>query len=208
MKRAFSAASLLVAMTVIGVLLVLTIPRLVSNIMNKSRAAVVQKTYLGITEAVKTMMLQERTSKIKKTILYKNAETSVEDSAGEFLKTYFKITTDCKTKTSPCFAGSYLALNKETAITLPEENTVYCVGTESNASICISPLQDDTNAVVYLDVNGLDAPNTAGLDYFVFYIYPNGYIGDKTNSADECYNSNIGAGCFKKLYSNNWVMDY
>ena len=206
--RAFTLAELLIALFVIGVLLLLTMPRIVDNMVKKNFVASLQRVYLAMSNATKIMLEEERTSNVEKTYLYKASGESVDGSAGMFLHKYFKFASDCQTSKTPCFADTYKTLDMSQNVVFPSDGTMYCGLLVMRASVCLVPPHDDEKGIVFVDVNGRVKPNVSGRDLFSFYIYPDGYVGDREEDADQCDSSTSTTGCFKKLVRLNWVMNY
>ena len=210
MKKAFTLNELLIAVAIIGIILIITVPIVFSHFNKKSQVAALQRVYTAVTNAVKLMMIDERVKSIAKSSLYFEDGDTVEATAGAFLKKYFNVTKDCETEPGECFAASYVNLNKE-AINLPSEGEAYCVSISTNASICLIPPAEFRAARVLVDVNGPARPNIAGRDLFLFYIYGDGFIGDRVSNADtteECRSNTYGSGCFNRIINADWSMDY
>ena len=208
MKRAFTLSELLIAISIIGIILILTIPPVFDNMVNKNRVAALQRVYLSLTDSVKIMMQEERASSVEKTYLYMSPGENVDGSAGEFIKKYYKLSMNCGTKKTPCLANSYKTLDGANSIDLPDDSDLYCVVLATKAAMCIVPPQSKMYGRVIVDVNSAVAPNVAGRDLFLFYIYPDGHIGDRRDNDNDCSSNKYAVGCFKKLVKSNWVMDY
>ena len=210
MKKAFTLNELLIAVAIIGIILIITVPIVFSHFNKKSQVAGLQRVYTAVTNAVKLMMIDERVKSIAKSSLYFEDGDTVEATAGAFLKKYFNVTKDCETEPGECFAASYVNLNKE-AVSLPADGEAYCVATSTNVSICLIPPAASKAARVLVDVNGPARPNIAGRDLFLFYIYGDGFIGDRVSNSDtteECRSNTYGSGCFNRIINADWSMDY
>lgn len=210
MKKAFTLTELLIALTIIGVVLVITVPLVISHMNKKTQVVALQSNYTSIANAVKLMMMDERAKNLKTTSLYKtSASDSIANTSGAFIKKYFKVTTDCETEPGECFAASYKNLSGA-LIKLPPKDSSYCASIATGASICISPGDASNNSTVVIDVNGVDKPNIAGRDLFSFYIYNDGFVGDRISGDDVtiCKENAYGTGCFNRIMKADWVMDY
>lgn len=209
MKKGFTFAEFLIALLIIGVIAILTVPQIVSNVNKKTNVAALQRTYTSFANAVKLLMVAERAKKLSSTSLYKDTDSNVTDTAGDFLKKYFKITLDCETEPGECFASAYQNLDKD-ALNIPDKGEAYCVIISTGASVCLTPPDDDNPGTVVVDVNGPAKPNIAGRDYFLFYIYNDGFIGDRISAGtvDACKANSYGSGCFNRIVNSGWVMDY
>ena len=211
MKKAFTLNELLIAIAIIGVILIIAIPIVYSHFNKKSQVVGLQRAYTAVTNAVKLMLIDERVKSISKSSLYVDAaEDTVENTAGKFLKKYFTVTRDCGTAPGDCFANSYSNLIKE-PVALPDSGKSYCVKTSMGSSICIEPPDEAIAARVLVDVNGESRPNVAGRDLFLFYIYKDGFIGDRVSDASDvvvCRENAYGSGCFNRIINSDWSMDY
>lgn len=210
MKKAFTLTELMIALAIVGILAVLLIPNLINNYSKKTMTAALQRNYDAIAGAVKMMMVEDRARLISNTALYKTAGKTVTATAGNFMKKYLKIVKDCGTETGECFASSYKNLNGG-SVTLPTKDSVYCGTMPSGAGVCIAPPTSSTVAKVILDVNGVDKPNIAGRDLFTFFIYMDGFCGNRLSGVDDltiCKDNSYSSGCFSRITKNNWVMDY
>ncbi len=178
MKKAFTLTELLVTMTIIGIILVIVVPIVVSNMTAKAQKSALQAHFATMNNAVKMLMINERAGAVKKTSLYRtDATESLDNSAGNFLKTYFKIVEDCETASDTCFAEKYKNISGD-EISLPDDDTAYCVSLATGPSVCLTPNTGNKPAIVVVDVNGPAKPNISGIDLFRYYIYNNGYVGE------------------------------
>lgn len=201
MKKGFTLIEMLIALVIIGAVLVLTVPQVVTSFNKKTYSAELQKMYIGVEQAVKQMMADERASSVSRTTLALTGSDTVENTAGAFLKKYFAIETDCGIKMKPCFADSYKNAKLSDITHKLEEtfdNHYYCVKVTSGGAICLRPLGNKDYTLIYVDVNGSKSPNIMGRDLFYFKIYDDGFVGERTSTSSDFY----------KLKNNNWEMNY
>lgn len=176
MKKAFTLTELLIAMTIIGVVLVIVVPIVVTKMTAKAQKSALQAHFATMNNAVKMLMVNERAGAVKKTSLYRTSDTdSLSDTAGEFLKTYFKIVEDCETSPDTCFAEKYKNISGDE---ISFFDAGYCVSLSTGPAVCLMPNTGNKPAIVVVDVNGPAKPNIAGIDLFRYYIYNNGYVGE------------------------------
>ena len=214
--KAFTLAEALIALGIVGIIAVLTLPNVFNNYQKKVYVANVQKIYNLFSDAGRKYMADSSLDSLAEIDL-----TSI-DGVGEFLNNYFKVIKDCgvvNNNGTDCFASSYLNVGGSGAYT-PEYKNRYCVVINTGAVICMGIMGTDGvsshgYANVIFDVNGTKAPNTKGLDLFSFEYYSDGKVSegyDMPTQEGRCdpdiTDGGYAAGCFTKLRQNNWVMDY
>lgn len=167
-----------------------------------------------------------------------STDTAVLNRAGGFLKKYFKVVKDCGAQHyNPCWASTVKNLNGQ-IVNDPESmgDSYYCVIIANGSSICILPGNQSNAGSFAIDINGLKRPNVSGRDIFSLSYYYDGSItnsmtpacrketamcpGDITKEEFikqryDLYCSTAGSGgnsysngCFTKIISDNWKMDY
>ena len=105
MKKAFTLAELLIALTIVGVVAILTVPHVVKNAFTRANVAVLQQTYTKLSETLQSLMLEERIQILDDLDLPLSYEDETQSHA--FMKKYFDISKDCGDSSSGCFAASY-----------------------------------------------------------------------------------------------------
>ena len=120
-----------------------------------------------------------------------------------------------------CFSAQYRSLDKSEKATpdLASQANKACAKLATGASVCIDKMSS-SYSMVSVDVNGPDAPNIAGRDYFTFYLLPNGSVAESTTgasvdaSAQHCegnsadVNAKKARGCFSRIVKDGWKMTY
>lgn len=216
--KAFTLAEVLITLGIIGVVAAMTIPTLIANYQKKVLTTQLQRTYALLANASKMLMAEEQVDLLDKTYLTDDPE--------KFLKAHFKIVQDCTddANVDKCFAKYYKDFEGEVSRFGPE-TAGDCVGLSNGTSLCVGRMQKydreapeyHAHSYVTVDVNGLAGPNQAGRDFFSFYLYSDGIIGESYNSTREDLCSDnlsvasamYGApGCFDKIKHSNWKMDY
>lgn len=232
----FTLNEALIAVAIVGIVAALTIPNVVSNYQRKAFALAAKKNYTTIQENLAELQtVNYRNKSMFGTILQIKDGESLDDNVGKFLTEYFKVNKNCGDTAQPCFATTYRSINSGTQIAFSCDG--YSVTISNGASLCMIPasisdmelFSPDGNKIVrveapvtvFLDTNGPDAPNTGGRDMFTFKIYEDFSIDEfspddiknATANRDTYFNNNcktsyIGEGCFSRLISNKWEMDY
>ena len=196
----FTLAEILIAVAIVGIIAALTIPGVVSNYNQKALITQLQKNYIELQEALLILKTENYHRGLDGSILNKKGSKTVANTAGRFLREYYKILDDCGSDTQPCFADKYADINSLTDTDFSCADG-YSVTVASGAAICIIPaeitdddvvdpntgaptLKDiDNPAVVYIDVNGTEGPNIGGRDMFTYSIWQDFSI-DEINPAD------------------------
>ena len=214
--KAFTLAEALIALAIVGVIAVLTLPNVLNGFQKKIYVSNVQKIYSLFSDAARKYMADNRTDSLAETDLVTT------DGVREFFRTYFKVVKDCGVVNSggtDCFAASYKDVGGNGTYT-PAYKNRYCVKINTGAVICMEAMgsdDDDSHGLsnVIFDVNGSKAPNIKGLDLFSFEFYSDGKVSEgydmqtKIHRCDpEIVDGGYASGCFSRLRENNWVMDY
>ena len=216
----FTISELLVAMSIIGIVVAITVPTVVSKYQQKSMLALLKKNYVELQENLLVLSTENNNKSFYKSILSKQGSKSVEETAGEFIKGFYTITNDCEGTAQPCFADSYRTINSSTRTNFSCSDG-YNVLLKGGAAMCIIPAdsaveadeeagveaKDAIPAHIFIDVNGIDRPNIGGRDLFSFYVYDfytiddgktDNYIGPekiKDGTAEEARETLFNSSC-------------
>lgn len=215
-KFGFTLSEALVALGVLGIVAVLTIPNVVNDRRKQLNITKLKKVYTDMQENLSALQAENYHKKG-----LTNSKLTTKAGIREFFDTYYQIKKNCGTTAYPCFAAKYKNLNGNSS-------SFVCSGQnyllKNGAAICMSPFVTSSGYVkVQIDVNGSDKPNTFGRDAFIFYIYEDFSIDEvkpekiKDGTAETerntlfskyCRNSTNGRGCFAKILNDNWKMTY
>ncbi len=227
----FTLSEMLIAVSIVGIIVAITVPTVISHYQEKSFLTMLRKNYVELLQNLTVLQTEQYNKTFYDSRLILNGG-SVDDTAGYFLTEFFDLTRDCGTDTQPCFADSYRSINNSTKHDFTCEDG-YSVILKSGASMCIVPGNKgsvgNTPPRVYVDVNGIERPNIGGRDMFTFFIYDFDCIDDGRTSlyigptkikdgtaentrnmlfSTSCKNSYVGEGCFGKLLNENWKVNY
>ncbi len=211
--KAYTLAEVLIVVAIIGVVAMLTVPKVMKNYRNKIYATRIRKVYAMLADAVQSAMTEERATNFYETKAgHANScsdsdSTDCTDGAGYFLNTYFAtVKVNCKTAGSTsCFAHGYTTLGGNAVADFTSE---YCAQLKTGEAICLEYNSTDKKTYVYVDINSKDIPNVAGRDLFYMMIEDDGTLSDyKNTSAAQCSKTNP-AGCLNKLMDSDWKMEY
>ena len=173
MRRfAFTLAELLIALTVVGVVAVLTVPGVTKNIYAKSNIVKLEATVKTLNDALNNMMVNERITQVTDGSLFNDSD--------EFISKYLKITSDCHNDDEDSYDADCIinASTIEEAIPIPDTVLRLCGGFAGSTNFlvklangakvrfCDVPSLSGTPGYILIDVNGSDAPNVYGRDVF------------------------------------------
>ena len=205
-KAGFTLAEVLVTLGIIGIVAVVTMPTIVTNVQKKSFVTQLHKVYSDVSNVMKKYLSDEKVENLSETDLYAGIT-----SDQSFFKQYFNIAKDCGTGTG-CFATSYSALANENMTFFPNTATgYYKVILSSGASLGLRKNTGSNYSTLIVDVNGLKGPNKSGRDLFMMYIYHDDPIAPRGVNADYCQRPNLLPQylyCFAKIVEDGWEMNY
>jgi len=228
MKKSFgfTLAEILIALGIVGVVAILSIPTMMKNYKNRMYTAQLQKVYAQIAGATDTIMSEEQADNFYETKAGTTANSTNTTGLPYFLNTYFKTAKrNCATGDDKCVSnaasGFYKTITGSSIAGLAA--TTYCIQTVNGASICGFYNPANTCMSLIVDVNGLEAPNIAGRDIFSMDIHKNGSLSD---FASGCADNNFGCGaasctkgdttnlyyaacgCLTAVMESGWKMEY
>ena len=219
MKKGFTLTELLMALTIVGVLAVLTVPILINNFQNRLFATQIKNFSAEIEQFAQDQLITHKTRDLFDTDFGEPSKLLTDGhfsivkicTAENSLKDCWKTTATGKDKvTYKRLDGSkYTNVWSNCSPTIVLKNGVmFCYGTMDN------------NLRIIVDVNGNDKPNIFGRDLFAFYLTTKGHV------VDYDYILNIGSDldtkilkcktssqhtpqwCYSVLVTKNWKMDY
>ncbi len=214
MKKAFTLAELLIALTVVGVVAVLTVPHVMKNTFTKANIAVLQQTYSQFADTIPAAMLEMRIRSLEDMDLPLVSDT--ETQAHAFMKKYFDVTKDCGSTQTGCFADIYKDINATSRENFASSADTFFI-LANGAAV---GLESNIRGYFFIDVNNIEPPNILGRDLFVAYITDKGELtassddvlenGDEiTSLSEDCKTfSGYWVTCVDYLMQNNWKMDY
>ena len=216
MKKGFTLTELLMALTIVGVLAILTIPVMMNNVHNRVFANQVKNMAATIEQLAQDELIAHRTRDLsdtdfgdpEKLLSDKHFSIAKKCTSDESLTKCWKTNAEGKEKVT------YKRLNK-TAETPGAARTIIL----KNGVIVRYHLESHDGATVgvfLIDVNGNDKPNIVGRDYFGFYVTPKGHIIDEGDLHDniDTVEKKVNACktcvyyCYGALADNGWKMDY
>lgn len=213
-RNGFTLGEILLAVLIVGIVAVLTLPSLIKDTTQKARMSLLKSTIGNISNAVQAALVKERTNDVTDTDVYKDPQ--------EFLKTF-----DAAEAGTP-FAASYKRLSDSqnaAGVLIPsnsgQNQAAYLL--KSGVGLGIVNDSDQSISYVVIDLTGKDKPNIVGVDYFLlkidWYDDESKYVrsGDVTAFKDEnetkeglktsCKGGN-GADCYRLVELSGYDPHY
>lgn len=229
-KHAFTLAEVLIAMTVIGIVAVMTIPALINSYQKDEYISTLHKFYNELDQAVQRQLTDTNAEDLIQSGL--TTQAAIET----WTTKYFKINKSCTGQSdnaTTCLgdiAGYKKLHSNVNFVSERKSGNFYAL---ANGAV-IRPrykTNNDPNCImaILIDVNGGKKPNTLGRDVFFVYVYNNGGIddsldntnitidapmskADRTTAFADCTSSSadntLVHGCFGQILQDNWEMKY
>lgn len=222
-KKAFTLTELLVALGIVGAVAILSIPSLVNNINNKILVSQLKNTITIIQQLALEQLVQNNTHDLRDTD-FKSAGTLLSSGNFEVGRPCGNAAVDCwKTSAEESKKIEYrkISTKETTGISGPTYTSVVLKnGVLLGYTTTDIDYGDDDKLIgeFCVDVNGNDAPNMPGRDYFCFYISKSAQIvaqkdiedteDDETDDNTKCINGVEANFCTKSIIESNWKMTY
>lgn len=223
MKKGFTLTELLLALTIVGVLAVLTVPILMNNIQNKLFATQIKNFSAEIEQFAQDQLIVHKTRDLFDTDF---GTTSKLLTDGHFSISKIcpgnKALTDCwKTTATGKDKVTYKRIDgtiDNTSITDGGTTVILKNGVMFRYTTVQSGGKYYARFVV--DVNGNDKPNIVGRDVFGLFMNSKGHIESfplsnpdykHSSRVNKCKNDNstsLPFYCYSALVDNGWKMDY
>ena len=220
MKKGFTLTELLLALTIVGVVAVITVPILMNNVHNKMFATQVKNMAATIEQLAQDELIAKRTRDLSDTD-FGDPEKLLSDDHFSIAKscTSDESLTKCwKTTATGKDKVTYKRLNKSTSGIGAGKTIILKNGVMMRYTLASN--EGKSVGYVIIDINGNDKPNILGRDLFGFYVTPKGHIIgiEALTSADLTLETKISnckssdnmndVWCFGALADNGWKMDY
>ena len=220
MKKGFTLTELLMALTIVGVLAVLTVPILINNFQNRLFATQIKNFSAEIEQFAQDQLITHKTRDLFDTDFGEPSKLLTDGhfsivkicTANDSLKDCWKTSATGKDKVTYKKLNGTVRNIDAKGLTVVLKNGImfrYMVPVSSSIK---TKYRD-----FLVDVNGNAKPNIVGRDLFQFYINSKGHIvsypfdnpdykySDKVTG---CKTSQNIPYCYSALVDNNWKMDY
>lgn len=207
--KAFTLAEVLITLGIIGVIAALTIPALLANYQKTKTISQLKKVYTSLAQAVKT---SEGDNGNNKDWDWGGGSSSLTERASfdTYWAPYLKILRYCSTVqdcgysvTNPWkFANG--VTNNTNPVSAGRTSVLLSDGT-------FMFVRNNTEKVVYIDLNAGQGPNVSGKDFFIFELDTNkGFVpyrfSDSINTINNACITWNDAACAAKLMVDGWEM--
>ena len=208
-KKAFTLAEVLITLTIIGVIAAVTVPTLTKKTGNQEIVTRLQKVYSVLSQATDEIIFENGSPK--------NNWAASSDNIYNLYKEHLRNAKDCagnkgcwsngKLKylngndwVSMVASGRRLILADGILLRFDEDQYIHpaCnLNWAGGNNIC---------TVLYIDVNGVKAPNTMGRDNFIFFLKQDGlYPGGCLNNSADCNSNGQGLTCACKVLDEGTI---
>lgn len=220
MKKGFTLSELLMALTIVGIIAVLTVPVMMNNVQNRLFATQVKNFAADIEQFAQDQLIVHKTRDLFDTDF---AEPSKLLTNGHF--SIAKICTENKSLTD-CWKTEAVGKNKITYKRLngqswaPDSGTTLILKNGLMFKYINQKLNNEPVITFVIDINGNDKPNIIGRDVFTFHITSKGHVVDIgqilndgttiDSGIQKCKSgaTKTGDWCYFVLSNNSWKMDY
>ena len=210
-RVAFTLTELLMALTIVGVLAVLTVPILINNFQNRLFATQIKNFSAEIEQFAQDQLITHKTRDL--------FDTDFGEPSKLLTDGHFSIVKICTAKDSlkDCWKITAEGKDKVTYKTLNGSEDVAFVGriTVILKNGVMFNYAASGDGIFGVDVNGNDKPNIAGRDLFAFKVNSKGHVryyspnSTHSNRVTNCKSHrNAPLYCYDPLVDNNWKMDY
>ena len=220
-RKGFTLSELLMALTIVGVIAVLTVPVMMNNIHNKMFATQVKNMVAMIEQLAQDQLIVHRTRDLsdtdfgdpEKLLTDKHFAITKNCSASTATKDCWKIAATGKDKVQYKYISGSIPASFHDGRTLVLKNGVIIRYTLPSSS---ENQSGDIVGKFFMDINGNEKPNIAGRDLFGFYITNKGKVVDQSyaSSSNDSLSTKITKCresswyCFGALVDSGWKMDY
>lgn len=180
-REGFTLTEVLLAVAIVGIIAVLVLPATISKFHNELLAQHAKRESQAIKSALDQLVITENKANFGETMMYAGADADMDDTAGKFLKKYFRVAkyygaaaTNADAIKSECFADKYYEYsdNDKKVFDISDALIGACAKLKNGVSICIQPQIGQNNIQGIWDLNGPKGPNIKGRDYDTFSIEP------------------------------------
>ena len=210
-KCGFTLSEIIISLGIIGVIASLTLPSLMTTYNKKVYVSQLQKVYNTLDNALQELQVEEDGMDLSSTSLNPNKNPN---GVQKFFTERLKIVNKCSAgNITNCIGTDYKGL-KGAVKDFPTDAD--CAILKSGQTVCMKANTPDAEGKildVYIDVNGPKKPNVYGRDAYLLKVNKAGNIAEyfevpATYSPSQCTDGSYGLGCFTRIMSKGWVMDY
>ncbi len=230
-KRGFTLAEVLITLGIIGVVAAMTLPSLIGSYQKQAWVTQLRKTVSTLEQGFQKMRVDNgsvdsledtepfvkmRASNTPECISWEGSAECEEFYKKDLTKYFnidFVVASDDYKYWSRVIVDEdedYYDMASASMVVFPDGAMVYFWFIDY-----LVPAGYDIAAQVYIDVNGLKAPNKLGYDVFRLSLLDNGKLIDSAfdgrgdiDIKERCLSGRHADGCYAYLAANGWKMDY
>lgn len=219
-KTAFTLMEVLIALTIVGVLAAMTIPKFFGNASMKANSTLLKSTYSQINDAIAHVMTDQGVRNLAELDLPGDSNS---EKLSYFVNKYFSIAKDCGVNSSSCFGNSYRTYeghNSNSQFSYNGRGMMYYVKLSNGASVAISIDFSGENSeynIVMIDANGNSAPNAIGKDLFAAKINDDGSLASANMDSGSIEANKLSCksdgavaaiSCLSILQAKDWNLEH
>ena len=168
-KLAFTLTEVLLAVVIVGIITVLVLPAVISNLQEKGFDQAFERETKTIESAVTGLAINENKVSFFDTMMYTDTEPeNYENNVKVFLKKYIRISKICGDNNGDCFASKYYEYKNNDKIVYEPNFKGSCASLKNGMSICITPQVGAIPVHGIIDLNGPKGPNILNKDLRTF----------------------------------------
>lgn len=206
---AFTLAEVLITLGVIGIIATMTVPTLMNTYQKIQTVTQLKKNFTYLAQAVKLSEIDNGPNS-DWDVGTPGDSTSLKNRFDIYWAPYLKIIKYCSSY-SDCGYKTYNIYTRIDGTTVAYSASNMTTVILPDGTILIVRHIDDTDRIVFVDINGSSAPNKYGRDVFVFLYNANGFVPDgygasRTSINNNCNYSDQGQFCAAKMMLDGWTI--
>ena len=218
MKKGFTLLEILITVGIMAVVAAIVLPSMLIGHQKRVMTVQLHRVFDTVSYAVPAYMEVKNAKRLYDTDAF-NKKRSPKDTKklADFVKNNFNTSKICTESTDggvkACYAGEYRELNGLINNNFGGE---VCAILKTDATLCFNRVSSKYElSNLFIDVNGPQGPNIWGRDAYKLEINIDGEIGESfaddvptAHKAEYCGENPYGGGCFNKISTQGWLMNY
>jgi len=233
-RLGFTLTEIMVAMTILGVIVALTVPGLSRDYTRREFQTAISKFYADMMQVGPLAQVTIGSNNLANSVLFTdgnfNCTNISANNEGHWPKLFLSSTCRGANVMGPAngktngFADKYRSIDGKSTMTLTEFNEKFphslTYVLDGGQVICFKRMKYNYNGSqkvyqeIYIDINGSKSPNIAGLDFFKLHMQLSDSDGDVyevysgSKPEADCISHVDATGCFTSVMNNNFKIKY